>query len=190
MKQGSMAALVVGALLTFATQTAAARDFGFYIGGSLGIGFIESADDLDIGDEIEAFDIDDDDFAWKAFVGFQFLPWLGVEGGYVDFGEAGDTTPTLAVTTEIDGWNAFLVGRLPVGPVDIFGKVGVIFWDVEFDIDDGLGDAFSSDGEDLAYGVGASINFGNLGIRAELELYDIDAVDDLFMLSAGLVYHF
>jgi hypothetical protein len=191
MKRCSLAALSAAAILTFAGHNANAADTGFYLGGSLGMAFIEAAGELNVGDQIEEFDIDDDDFSWKAFVGFQFLPWLGVEGGYVDFGDVQGATPGGAVTTGVDGWNVFVVGSLPVGPVDVFAKLGMIWWNVDVDFAGDLDDAsVDTDGNDIAYGVGAAVNFGQLGIRAELELFDVDDVDDAYLLSVGLVYRF
>lgn len=194
MKQRSVAVLAVVALLTFAGHGAMAADTGFYLGGSLGIAFIESEGDLSIGDRIEDFDIDDDDFSWKAYIGFQFLPWLGVEGGYVDFGDVDGASTGGVVSTGVDGWNAFVVGTLPVGPVDVFAKFGIIWWNVDVDFADDLDDLddtqFSNDGNDLAYGVGAAFNIGRLGLRAELELFDIDDVDDAYLLSIGALYRF
>jgi hypothetical protein len=193
-KRINLTALFGGALLTFAAHNATAADMGFYLGGSLGISFIETADDLNIGDRIEDFDIDDDDFAWKAFIGFQFLPWLGVEGGYVDFGDVQGATPGGVVTTGVDGWNVFAVGTLPVGPVDVFAKLGMIWWNVDIDFADDLDDlddtSISNDGSDLAYGVGVAFNFDRFSVRAELEMFDVDDVDDAYLLSVGAVLRF
>jgi hypothetical protein len=193
-KRLNLTALLGGALLTVATHSATAADTGFYLGGSLGMSFVEVDGDLAIGDRIEDFDIDDDDFAWKAFVGFQFLPWLGVEGGYVDFGDVQGATPGGVITTELDGWNIFAVGTLPVGPIDVFAKIGMIWWNVDIDFADRLTDlddtSISNDGSDLAYGVGAAFNFDRFSVRAELELFDVDGVDDAYMLSVGAVLRF
>lgn len=194
MKQHTLAASIGGALLIFAAHGASAADMGFYLGGSLGISFIETEDQLNIGDRVEDFDIDDDDFAWKAFVGFQFLPWLGIEGGYVDFGDVQGATPGGVVTTEVDGWNLFAVGTLPVGPVDVFAKLGLIWWNVDVDFADTLADlddtSISNDGSDVAYGVGVAFNLDRFAVRAELELFDVDDVDDVYMLSVGAVLRF
>lgn len=194
MKRCSLAAVTAAALLAFAGHNASAADTGFYLGGSLGIAFIEAEGELSIGDRVEAFDLDDDDFSWKAFLGFQFLPWLGVEGGYVDFGEVDGATPGGVVSTGVDGWNTFLVGSLPVGPVDVFAKLGIIWWEVDVDFADEVEDladtSISNDGNDLAYGVGAAFDLGPVGVRAELELFDVDDVDDAYLLSLGAVYRF
>jgi hypothetical protein len=193
-KRLNLAALFGGALLTFAAHNATAADPGFYLGGSLGMSFIETGDELQIGDRIEDFDIDDDDFAWKAFIGWQFLPWLAVEGGYVDFGDVQGPATGGVVSTGVDGWNVFAVGTLPLGPVDVFAKLGLIWWNVDVDFADNLSDlddtSISNDGSDVAYGVGAAINFDRLSVRAELEMFDVDNLDDAYLLSLGLVYRF
>jgi len=184
-------ALLAGVILAFGSATAAAADPGFYLGGSIGSSLVEDEDDIDIEDEVEEFDLDDDDFGWKAYVGFQFLPWLGVEGGYVDFGEVEESTTNLNVSAGLDGWDAFAVGTIPIAFVDLFAKVGVISYDIDVDFDtDDFDDSFSSSGEDLAYGVGAAVNLGNFGIRAEAERFDISDIDDLYLLSVGAVLRF
>jgi len=195
MKRSSLAALAAATFLTFAGHSATAADPGFYLGGSLGIAYIEAEGEFNIGDQIEDFDIDDDDFSWKAFIGYQFLPWLAVEGGYVDFGDVNGATPGGVVTTGVDGWNAFVVGSLPIGPVDVFAKLGMIWWNVDIDFADDLDElddtSISNDGSDLAYGVGAAFNFGQqLSVRAEVELFDVDDVDDAYLISLGLLYRF
>lgn len=162
---------------------AMARDTGFYLGGGAGYSFIENDDELDLEDRVADFDIDDEDFAWKGYAGFQFLPWLALEAGYVDFGDVEGDTPDFDVESKLDGWDAFLVGNLPLGFIDVFAKVGVIAWDLDLDIDDDLPESdVSTDGENLAYGVGAGFELGRVTLRAEAEGFD---VDDLYMLSVG-----
>lgn len=183
--------VLIGSLLASLAGAVVAEDTGLYLGASLGYSFVEDRDDVDVEDRVEAFDIDDEDFAWKGYAGLQVLPWLAVEGGYVDFGEVQGRGTGFDVATELDGWDAFLVGNLPLAFVDVFAKAGVISWDLDVDVSDGLDDAdFSSSGEDLAYGVGAGVELGNLTVRAEAEMFDVDDVDDLFMLSVGLVANF
>ena len=54
---------------------------------------------------------------------------------------------------EGDGISAFAVGFLPLGPVDVFAKGGLISWDTQ------ARRGFDEDGTDLAYGVGAQFRF-------------------------------
>ena len=64
------------------------NDEGFYIGGGVGQ-FNVQIDDVDETDEaIET--LDDDDTAWKAFVGWRMNPYFALELAYVDFGGPSD----------------------------------------------------------------------------------------------------
>jgi len=188
-------ALVIG--------SAYAAEPGFYIGASGGQTTVDQdAGDLGIdtnfnNDFDRDFKIDDDDTSWKAFLGYQFVPWLGIEAGYVDFGGAQSDrsigNQTLEADIDLTGINAFLVGSIPIGPVDLFAKVGAI--DFQTDADVKFAGEKESNGENdtqLAYGVGAAYNFGkgHWGLRLEAEGFDDNEVDDLYMLSAGITYRF
>jgi len=79
---------------------------------------------------------------------------------------------TKADTTGID---AFAVGYLPIPFLDVFAKVGVISWDQDLHFSN---IASSSDsGTDFAYGVGVGFAFGNAGLRAEYERFEIPDTD-------------
>lgn len=168
-------------------------DGGFYVGGSLGGATIEA--DFDTSDFPELPDsIDEDDTAFKLFVGYKFdLPVidLGIEGGYVDLGEPEIEIDTIIGTQEIGlettGINVWGTAGLEVGPVDVFGKFGYISWDVEAGID-GF-DSVSDDGNDTGYGLGVSFELGSVQIRGEYEVYDIDDAD-IEMLSVGIAFYF
>jgi len=41
-----------------------------------------------------------------------------------------------------------------------------------------------------SYGLAAKMSFGSFGVRAEYEVLDLDAVDDLNMISIGATYTF
>jgi opacity protein-like surface antigen len=187
-KAASLAALVGG--LAFAGSAAAETDNGPYIGFGLGSASIEADGSIDEmhGD----FSFDGDDLGYKAFAGWNFalldLVTLGVELGYVDFGEPDDG----GAKVEANGFDAFGLAGVQLGPVQVFGKLGLIAWDA----DGSFGpDPVSDDGTDLACGVGAGLQFGSLGIRAEYELFDIDgsegvSVDDVSLLSASVLWVF
>ena len=178
--------LVSAALYLSAPSAVADENTGFYFGGSVGYSTIEVADQIEFDDELDRFKLDDDDFAWKGFVGYQFLPWLAIEGGYVDFGDVEEKGDLLGAELAIDGWNAFVVGNLPIWVIDVFAKVGVISWDADLDFT--IGDetfSGSDDGEDLAYGVGAAFDLQHFAIRAEIERFEVDNLDDLYLFSVG-----
>ena len=168
---------VLFAALLSCGSTAWAADNGFYVGGSIG----QAKAELKEGN----LNFDADDTGFKAIAGIRPLDWLAVEANYVNFGEASDDD----VEIDADGVSAFAVGFLAAGPVDLFAKAGLVSWDASVSVD-GLGTIGRDDGTDLAYGVGAQLRFLSLGVRAEYEIFDIDGVDDLSMLSIGFTYTF
>ena len=181
---GAGAILLVAALLLMSAESRA--DSGFYVGGSVGSAGIE----LDAGDPVNPVIFDEDDFAWKAFGGYNFdliLLNLAIEGGYVDFGGPSADIGGTLFEVDADGLDLFGVLGVDLGPIGIFAKAGVIAWDAEAAID-GVGS--SDDGTDPAYGVGAKFGLGSFAIRIEYELFDIEDTEDVAMISAGLVWTF
>lgn len=167
----------------------AIADTGFYIGGSVGDTTLQVDFDDPIGDD--TFTFDESDFSWKAFAGINFdLPviQLGIEAGYVDLGGPSATFASDEYGVDVTAWDAFGVAGFNLGPVKLFGKLGVVSWDAEATIA-GF-EAGSDDGTDTAYGVGAAFELGSFQIRAEYEAFDISDVEDLYMLSAGFVFTF
>ena len=184
----SLAALIAASLLTLSGTAMA--DSGFYVGGSVGNATLEAnfEDPLDPGND---FTFDESDFSWKAYGGYNFdLPVinLGVEGGYRSLGGPSVTIAAQSFGIDITAWDVFGVAGFDLGPVTVFGKLGIISWDAELSVA-GI-DAGSEDDQDTAYGVGASFNLGSFQLRAEYEMFDVSDVEDLYMLSAGFVYTF
>jgi hypothetical protein len=167
---------------------------GFYAGAAFGQ-FDVDLDNIDeVDDVIEDFDVDDT--SWKAFVGYRFNPYFALEADYVDFGEPGDNFETGGssgdYTIGLSGFAPYVIGSYPIGPVELFGKIGYYFYDLEVDvdIDDLGGDVFSSDdsGEDVVYGAGIGFTFlEHAHARLEYEIVDIEGTDDLnaYWLSAA-----
>jgi OOP family OmpA-OmpF porin len=184
-KKTMLAALLAPAILAGAAYAA---EPGFYVGASGGQSFI----DKDFGDQ--NYTVDDDETGWKAYLGYQFLPWLGVEAGYVDFGSYSSDSlfegTNFNADLDLSAWEGFLVGTLPVGPVDLFAKVGAA--DIEAEVDTNNFGTDSENDTQLAYGIGAAYNFGkgHWGLRVEAEGYDDNEVDDFYFVSAGITYRF
>lgn len=162
----------IGLLILLALIAATPSFAGFYAGASFGNTTVEV-------DE-PGFSFDADDPSWKAFGGFRFLKFLGVEASYLDLGSPTDGS----VTIETTGWSAFGVGVLPLGPFGLFAKLGAV--SSETDITGAIGD----DSTDPAYGVGAEFAFSKIAIRAEYELFDIEDTDSVYMLSVGAAWRF
>ena len=166
----------------------ARADSGFYLGVGAGGATLEA----DLGPS--AFgglptEIDEDDTAVKVFAGYQFdtpVVDLGIEAGYVDFGEPDIDTGGGLLLLDPTGINLWGTAAFDLGPAAVYGKLGILAWDIESAFS---GLSVSEDGTDVAYGAGVRFNLGALQIRGEYEIYDLDG-DDLAMLSLGVAWLF
>lgn len=159
------------------------NDRGFYLGGGVGQ-FNLKLDNVDQVDNAIRR-LDDSDTAWKAFVGYRLNPYVAFEAAYVDFGRPSDRFETAGsggdFSAEISGFEPSVIGTIPVGPVELFGKVGYLFYDVKaaVDLDNGPGFDSSSSEQDLTYGGGVGITlFDHLNARLEYERIDSSVVKD------------
>ncbi len=85
------------------------------------------------------------------------------------------------------------VGLLPIGPVDLFAKVGVISWGADIRarlIPTDVVDTDSDSGTDAACGIGVALRLGKVTIRAEGEQFRIANTDDGFLVSVGAIFTF
>jgi hypothetical protein len=155
---------------------ASAADNGFYLGGSIGRSNVKIDENL--------ARIDEDDTAYKIIAGFRPLDFLGVEASYVNFGKPEKG----AQKADSDGVSAFVVGFLPVGPVDVYAKGGLINADTS--VVTAGSKVFNEKGTEFAYGVGAQFRLLSLSVRAEYERFNVSKVDDLNMVSIGVTYTF
>ncbi len=177
-----------GVLIVAPLSFAQAGETGWYLGGSVGSAAIEA----EITDDPDVPPFDEDDFAWKAFVGYNFgitpVFDLGIEGGYVYLGSPSADIEGETLKLELTGIDLFGVIGFDIGPVGLFGKVGYVSWDVEGVVDGTT--VLSDDGSDVAYGLGLRFNLASVEIRGEYELFDIEDADNVAMYSLGLAYHF
>ncbi len=193
MRQTRLHRIAVGgvffaAALLLMVGSADTADTGMYIGASVGQ-LTLNVDD--IGDDLEDFDFSGDSTAFKFFGGYRFLSFLSVEGGYRDLGSPDDSFGDLKVETGLTAWDLEAVGILPIGPIDLFAKAGILWWDA--DIKARLGDDSERDsdnGSDLLYGVGVALRLGSVAVRGELERFDIENTDDVYMWSLGATITF
>jgi hypothetical protein len=198
--KNGLAAAVAAGLSLWAAQASAGGFVGFGIGESTAEASAECGDfDPDgivCAQPDDQLDFDESDTAYSVFAGWMFNDYIGAEIGYRDFGEPNGGvsfdgveggTATGEVEAEVTGFTAALLGQLPLGPVDVYAKVGFISYDAELQgVVTYLGEVFSAtlddDGEELLYGVGALLNLGPVGVGVEYEMYDVD-FDDLNILS-------
>ncbi|MGI9308901.1 MAG: outer membrane beta-barrel protein [Gammaproteobacteria bacterium] len=148
------------------------KDVGFYLGAGLGTADV-SEDNIDF---------DDSDIAYKIILGYQINPTWAIEGGYVDFGQPDEGMFEVDPT----GVDFFGVGGFLMGPMRIFGKLGLISWNYDVSASGTFG--YDDEGIDVAAGVGLEFELFSLGVRGELEYFDI--ADGIQMFSVGATYTF
>ncbi|MBT8090274.1 MAG: porin family protein [Gammaproteobacteria bacterium] len=174
-------------LVSFTVFAPAESQAEGYIGASVGQSYI----DLDAGTPAVPAAFDEEDFGWKAMIGYEFgLPsvTLGVEASYVDFGAPSGDVAGSQIEVDANGFAAFGTAGIDLGPLGVFAKFGMISWDASFNID-GF-DAGSDDGTDPAYGVGVEFGLASVEVRGEYEIYDVEDSDDVSMLSVGIIWRF
>jgi len=181
----TLLALVGGWGTAHAENGGAENDRGFYVGGGVGQFNVQIDDIDDTDDAIER--LDDDDTSWKLFAGYRFNPYISLEAAYIDFGRPSDRFDASGSSgdyrVDLSGFAPYVIGTLPLGPVELFAKVGYYFYDVDLSVDiDDLGDDVfqsSSSDEDLLYGAGVGMTFfEHLHARLEYEKIDSDVLDD------------
>jgi OOP family OmpA-OmpF porin len=129
--------LLLSALIAANLAPAAqAADTGWYLGAALGASRIDIEDSaLPVtGATAHSLAKDETDMGFRGFVGYQFNPWLAVEGGYAELGEFNATRSvtapfvgTASATGDVSGFNLDVVGRIPVANNwAIYGKAGVV----------------------------------------------------------------
>lgn len=175
------AALALG----FCSTATLAADNGIYLGASVGQSGV-SYEDSFAGED---FSFDTDATGFKGIVGWRFLDALAIEANYVDLGSGDDRFAGEKIETDVSGVTLSAVGFLPIGPVDLFARVGVINWDADVDVPD-LDLSLSDDGTDLTYGVGAQFRVWSLSLRGEYERFDISDADTVDMISLGVTWTF
>jgi outer membrane immunogenic protein len=156
---------------------------GLYIGAGIGKAGIK--------DNINTDTFDQDDAAYKAFIGWRFnaLPALdfAIEGAYTDFGKPSQTLSGQRVERNLTGPSIAGLGILSLGPIDLYGKLGAIKWDM--DTTSG-GSTSNRSGTDGFYGLGVGFYLWKLGFRAEYERFQIKDVDRVDLLSVSALFQF
>jgi OmpA-OmpF porin, OOP family len=181
---------IVAAAALFASPAFAADDGGFYVGAGFGSFGLDT--DIEAG-----VDFSGDDTAFKVFGGYGFNQYLAVELEYIDGGTVEDTYDVegspLKVGIDVSGFNANVVGAWPIGEqFKVFGKLGILFWDADFDASfEGLSAGDSDSGEDFSWGVGGSFDFtDNFGAQIEYQGFEIEDVDTADLFSASVYWRF
>lgn len=183
------ASLAAAALLLISSNANAA-DNGLYLGGSLSRSTIDTNDDLG-GFRFEK----DEDTAYKIIGGLRLFDALSIEANYVDFGSISEEFPTIEGTAtgrfEVRALDAFAVGYLGAPLLEVFGKLGLVYWDAEAVVEGGITHFRDSDnGADIAYGGGVQAHLGSLALRLEYENFEVSDAEKLDLWSLGFTFTF
>jgi opacity protein-like surface antigen len=175
---------------------AQAADNGIY----LGAGVTQSDYGLDSPGGAQPFD--DETSGYKIIVGFRPLDSFGVEGNYVDHGNA--TVPTGVACIQLIGVpcpdrtnltaktaSAFAVGYLDLPLVDLFVKAGLNAWQFDGHSTPAFsGFRINESGTEFAWGAGVQARFGSVGARLEYERFKIIEDEELGTISLNLTWTF
>jgi hypothetical protein len=176
--------LTLIALLAFTSAAHAGNDKGFYAGAGVGIFNVKIDSAADVGGALGKFD--SDDVSFKAFAGWRFARFIGVEVDYLDLGKPEDDVNGVNVSTGISGVGTYVVGTLPLGPLELSAKAGYLFYD--FEVSAGAASRRKSSDDDPVYGVGIGLTlFNHLATQLEYERIDISRLDksDALWLTAA-----
>lgn len=134
-------------------------------------------------DDIEDEEFDDDNGAFRLYAGGKFNDYIGLEGGYVNFGELDGSDAAADATFEADGFEIAALGYWPLGQFSPYVKVGQLFWNADTTI--GGADA-GDDDNDTFFGIGGQYDINeSFSVRLEADRYQIaDADVDSIWASA------
>ncbi|MDQ6619301.1 MAG: outer membrane beta-barrel protein [Pseudomonadota bacterium] len=125
-------AAVASALCALASTASAQWYFGGQVGQARGgpeAGHISESLVRDLGFFSASTSTDRSSTSWRAFAGYEVLPWLAVEGAYVDLGKsrwASTVTPpgTIGASLRSDAWTLGLAAHYPFTQMlSVYGRV-------------------------------------------------------------------
>ena len=156
---------------------------GFYVGGGVGqakaMQFQDTCSLISSAGGVVS-DCDNKGFAFKAFGGYQFIRYFGVEVGYADFGRARAKVSSPGQgDVDFKTRAIFLDGVVTVPIINrlsFLAKAGVVRWNTKLNVAASTGLAVPSQSENGIsgmFGAGFEYMFSNsFGMRAEYEIYE------------------
>jgi OOP family OmpA-OmpF porin len=164
---------------------------GLYLGGGIG-DFSSAVDEINNLDDIDDVGIDfsDGDNARKLFLGWHFNRFFAVQGDFIDFGDAsGFVAPSVRGSSDVQGFAPSIVGTLPLGPIELFARVGMIFYEVDLNLTGGR--IVDESGEDLIWSAGIGIDvLDRINLRLEYEEIDIQELDEADAVWLNVAWKF
>jgi OOP family OmpA-OmpF porin len=160
-------------------------DTGLYLGGAVGgTKYRNACEGVPAG-----VSCDEKDIGGRAFVGWQFNKWVGVEGGFAYLGKTEITGPGGTATVRARGLDVVGVVTVPLNEMfGVYGKAGLARMRAS---GTAPGITVTDTDTSLTYGLGARVNFArNFTGRLEWQrFHDISDIKVDF-LSIGVLYGF
>jgi len=173
-------------LFLFGATSAMAE--GFYAGA----GFAS----MQIEDEDQGISFEDHSWSSRLLAGYDFSDNFGIEGSYINSGEAEGVVFGENVQVELSAFTLSIVGLLPVNDnSQLFGKVGYYNGKVEATVQDQLRHPHSvtldedEDGMIVGVGVRWSVN-DTFVVRGEFDRLTDTDLDALWSVGVGFQYYF
>jgi hypothetical protein len=175
------------AIALFGTAAQAA-DNGVYLGAG-----VSQVKLNNVGEDFDTGNLNDfklDDTSWKLIGGFRPIDNFAVELNYIDLGSEDRNVGGVAFSADGKAYAGYAVGLIPIGPIDLFAKGGLVRWESKASASGPLGFRFDEDGTEFGYGVGVQARLGSLAGRLEYEKFDLDHTDGVELLTLGVTWTF
>jgi hypothetical protein len=173
-----------------ASQAALAVDRGLYLGAGVSQVKLDN-----VGDDFDTGNLNDfklDDTSYKLIGGFRLADNFALELNYMDLGDENRNVSGVPFNAEGKAYGAYALALfpLPIAPVDLYVKGGLVRWESKATAGGPLGFRFDDDGTEFGYGAGVQARLGSLAARLEYEQFDVDHTDGVEMLSLGVTWTF
>jgi OmpA-OmpF porin, OOP family len=189
---GVLLALTAGPALAQRDGDRAGRNLdGLYLGGGVG-DFSSEVRDINSANDVDDVGIDfsDSSNAMKVFAGWNFNRYFAVQGDYVDFGDSsGFVSPSVQGTNDVQGLAPSIVGTIPIGPIELFGRLGVMFYEIDMNLTGGR--LIDDSGSDMVWSAGLGLDIKDrVNLRLEYEEIDIPQLDEADALWLNVAWKF
>lgn len=190
------------AAMIFSVPALAAEAGTLYLGGSVGQSDADYSSDRCTQDTGFVCETDTKDTAFRITAGYNIVPQLAVEIGYIDLGKVNLNFPNDGVTGDVksQAFTLEAVGTLPLqdSGLALTGRIGLYSGDTTINaIGPGGSASASQSSSDLTVGIGLAFNF-NRNVTGHLEAQRFSGVGagsgdsgiDINVISLGLSYNF
>jgi len=188
-----LASLTAGAALAQREDRGGGRNpEGLYLGAGVG-DFSSAVDEINSLDDVDDVGIDfsDSSNAMKVFGGWRYNRFFAFQADYVDFGDQSGRVATSVspATNDVQGISPSVVGTVPIGPVELFGRAGFMIYEVDMNLTGGR--IIDESGTDMVWSGGLGLDIGDrLNLRLEYEKIDIEELDEAKALWLNAAWKF